>query len=133
MECTVGSHGVALPSSNKILGLGIALNLIFSGVEIGAGILFQSLALISDALHNIGDVAAIGIGLWAHNLSKKMPDENNTFGYKNAESMAVLINSVSLIIICAYLMLEGGYRLAFGFENQSNGWVMFWVASVELQ
>lgn len=116
--------------SKTLLLASIVLNLLFSAIEAGAGVILQSLALISDALHNVGDAATIGIGLWAHSLARKLPSQSNTFGYRNAESMAILINSISLVVICAYLMLEGFYRLFFKPSVEIDGMMVFWIASV---
>ncbi len=86
------------------------LNLSITIVQIVGGLLSNSLSLLSDALHNLGDSSAIFIAFLAGKKSRKKPDEKNTFGYKRIEILAALFNAVVLIAICIFLFFEAYER-----------------------
>ena len=73
------------------------LNFIISAVEIAGGMLSGSLALFSDALHNLGDAFAVLIAYVAGKIGARQPDHRMTFGFKRAEILAALLNAVILI------------------------------------
>ena len=74
--------------------------------QIIGGFLSGSLALLSDALHNLTDVLSLVISYIASILSKKKATNTRTFGYKRAEIIAAFINASSLIVIAIYLVFE---------------------------
>lgn len=112
------------------LWISIGLNLMITLAEFVGGILSNSLALLSDALHNLNDTASLGISLFARKVSKKDPNAEKTFGYKRAEIVGAFINLITLVLIALFLIKEGVERF---FEPQIiNGYVMFAVAIVGL-
>lgn len=120
-------HGTTTESR---LWISIFLNLAITIAEFIGGILSNSLALLSDALHNLSDTASLGISLIARKISKKSPDAQKTFGYKRAEIIAAFINLVALVIIAFFLIKEGIERF---FDPQIiDGGIMLWVALVGL-
>ena len=86
------------------------LNLSITVVQIIGGLLSNSLSLLSDAIHNLGDSSAIFIAFIAAKISRKQPNEHFTFGYKRAEILAALFNSGVLIAICIFLVVEAFHR-----------------------
>ena len=86
------------------------LNFSISLVQVAGGILSNSLSLISDAIHNLGDTSAVFIAFLAGKHANKKPDAQKTFGYKRAEILAALFNSVVLIAICIFLIMEAYER-----------------------
>lgn len=93
---------------NKLLWVTL-LNFSITIVQIIGGFFSNSLSLISDAIHNLGDSSAIFIAFLAGKHAEKQPDERKTFGYKRTEILAALFNAVILIGICAYLFY-GAYE-----------------------
>ncbi|MFV0267129.1 MAG: cation diffusion facilitator family transporter [Draconibacterium sp.] len=87
------------------------LNLSITVVQIIGGLIANSLSLLSDALHNLGDSSAIFIAFVAGRISKRKPDTKNTFGYKRVEILAALFNAIVLIAICIFLFYEAYGRL----------------------
>lgn len=87
------------------------LNLIITIAQITGGIISGSLALISDAIHNLSDSFSVILAWLAQVLSRKPSTLKSTFGYKRAEILAAFINSVALIGISAYLIFEAVNRL----------------------
>lgn len=102
------------------------LNLSITIVQIVGGVISNSLSLLSDALHNLGDSSAIFIAFLAGKRSKKLPDEKNTFGYKRIEILAALFNAVVLIAICLFLFFEAYKR--FVHPEEIKGKLMLFIA-----
>ncbi len=107
-------HDAAELRGKKLLFVTL-LNFSITVVQIIGGIIANSLSLLSDALHNLGDSSAIFIAFLAGKRSQKKPDFKKTFGYKRIEILAALFNAVVLIGICVYLFFEAYHR----FKNPS--------------
>ncbi len=106
----------------------VVLNIVISTVELIGGLLSNSLALISDALHNFSDGIALLIAYITLKMSKKAPNKQLTFGYKRIQILAAMFNAVTLIAICVFLLVEAFHRL----QNPSEveGYSMLIVASI---
>lgn len=100
------SHYHISDYKGRNLLISILLNSVITIAQIIGGFLSGSLALLSDALHNLTDVISLVISYIAAALSKKDATISRTFGYKRAEIIAAFINASSLIIIAVYLMFE---------------------------
>lgn len=87
------------------------LNFSITIVQIIGGIVSNSLSLISDSIHNLGDSSAIFIAFLAGKRASKQPDEHKTFGYHRNEILVALFNAVVLIVICVFLFFEAYNRL----------------------
>ncbi|MDD3738416.1 MAG: cation diffusion facilitator family transporter [Lentimicrobiaceae bacterium] len=105
-----GHHQHKEMSSAKLLWVTV-LNFSITVVQVIGGLISNSLSLLSDALHNLGDTSAIFIAFLAGKRSQKSADEKNTFGYKRVEILAALFNAVVLIVICVFLFFEAYKRL----------------------
>ena len=106
------------------------LNLSITVVQVIGGLISNSLSLLSDALHNLGDSSAIFIAFIAGKISNKKPDEKKTFGYKRVEILAALFNAIVLIAICVFLLYEAYQR--FTNPEPIKGRLMFIVATFGL-
>lgn len=102
------------------------LNFSISLVQVAGGIISNSLSLISDAIHNLGDTSAIFIAFLAGKHADKRPDGRKTFGYKRTEILAALFNAVVLIAICFFLFVEAYER--FRNPQTIKGGIMLSVA-----
>jgi len=102
------SHGHEHTGRN--LAITVILNGIITISQFAGGIISGSLALISDALHNLSDVISVILAYMAHRISLKPQTAKSTFGYKRAEILAAFINAISLIAISVYLMVEAFKR-----------------------
>lgn len=98
------------PSKRNIL-ISLVLNFVITIAEIVGGLLSNSLALLSDALHNLSDTFSIFISYTAMIVGKKKSTSKNTFGYKRIEILAALLNGIILIVISIYLFYEAYQRL----------------------
>ncbi len=88
--------------------------------EFSVGLRANSLALLSDAGHNLTDVIALGLSWVALRLSQRPADASRTFGYHRAGILAALFNSSSLVIIALLIFLEAYKRLLMPLEVQSG-------------
>jgi cobalt-zinc-cadmium efflux system protein len=88
-----------------------ALNLVITAAELAGGLVAGSLALLSDAAHNLGDVGAVVVALGARRLSRRSPTTRHTYGFKRAEVLAALANAVTLIAVTALIAREAVQRL----------------------
>lgn len=108
----------------------IFLNLIITAAQIVGGIISGSLALISDAIHNLSDSVSVILAWLAQVLSRKPTTLKSTFGYKRAEILAAFFNSIALIVISVYLIYEAINRLLHP-EPVDPKW-MFWLGLLGL-
>jgi len=105
------SHGVSADADRGKLRIALALILGFMAAEVVAGILANSLALLSDAAHMLTDAAAIALSLVALRLSKRPARGHMTFGLKRAEILSAQINGVTLLVLATIIAIEGVRRL----------------------
>jgi len=108
--------------------IGIVLNVTFVIIEFVAGLFTNSLALISDAGHNLSDVSSLFLALWAIRLLKVKPTQTFTYGYKKATVLVSLFNSVVLLIAVGVIGYESLHR--FLEPQPVEGVLMAWVAGV---
>lgn len=83
------------------------INILLSLVELIAGILGRSVALIGDALHNTSDAFSILIAILAYKIGLKKSNAQYTFGFKRAEIIGAFVNLILLFISALYLVVEG--------------------------
>jgi len=114
---------------NRLI-ISAGLNFATTVAQIVGGILSGSLSLISDALHNLSDTAALVISLFAVRLSKRKNTEAQTFGYKRAEILAALFNACVLVVVSIFLFKEALAR--FTHPHAINSLLMLSVASIGL-
>lgn len=103
-------HGAAHANASA-LTKALVLTGSFMVIEVVAGLLTGSLALISDAAHMFTDTAGLGIALAAIKIAQKPADSRRTFGYQRFEILAAALNAVLLFGVAAYIMIEGYQRL----------------------
>ncbi len=106
------------------------LNVFITIAELIGGLLANSLALLSDAIHNLSDTLAILLAYIAGRVSKRRSNTKKTFGYKRIEILAAFINASVLIVISVFLIYEAGHRF---FDPQPiKGLLMMVVATAGL-
>ncbi|VAX43156.1 Cation efflux system protein CzcD [Acinetobacter calcoaceticus] len=124
------SHAVVTEGNAKKLTIALALTTTFLIVEVIAGLITQSLALLSDAAHMFTDAAALAIALVAIQISKRPADNKRTFGYQRFEILAALFNALMLFVVAVYILYEAYIRFSKPPEIQSVG--MLIVATIGL-
>lgn len=124
------SHQHGKLSGNRLL-FSIVLNIIITASQIVGGLISGSLALISDAVHNLSDVISLIISYIANLLTnKKKQTLHKTFGFKRAEIIAAFVNSATLIIIAVFLAIEAVKR--FNNPQEIGSEIVIWLALVAI-
>ncbi len=106
------------------------LNLLFSVFEFIGGILTGSVAIVSDALHDAGDAASIGISYFLEKKSKKQPDENYTYGYARYSVIGGLITTLILLIGSGIMIYNAVGRILSPTRINYDGMIIFAVVGV---
>ena len=101
------------------------LNLAFSTFEFIGGILTGSVAIVSDAVHDIGDAASIGISYFLEKKSKKKPDNNYTYGYARYSAVGGAITTLILLIGSIAVIYNAVQRIITPTEINYNGMIVF--------
>ena len=109
------------------MGAAVALTLLFVVVEAVSGWVAHSLALLSDAGHNLADAAALGFSWYAIWIAGKPSHEGMTFGYHRVGVFAALANAISLVLIALFIGWEAIVRIRE--PAMANGRVMIAVAA----
>lgn len=109
-----GHHTHAFPGEDgteKRLLATLALNLFIPLIQIAGGLFAHSMALVSDALHNLSDFTAVLISYIAHRIGKRGASTRNTFGYRRAEVIAALVNGAILAAASAFIVYHAFKRM----------------------
>jgi cobalt-zinc-cadmium efflux system protein len=102
------------------LALSLFLTLAFVFIEAIAGIIGNSLALLTDAMHNLTDVIALGLSWYAIRLTTQPANARRTYGYHRVGILVALLNSTTLVLISAGIFYEAWRRLTNPPEVQSG-------------
>jgi cobalt-zinc-cadmium efflux system protein len=122
---TVDSHTHTLRS--KHLAAAIGLNAVIFLVEIVGGVMINSMALISDALHNFSDLLALTLSYAASRVVLLKSNSQKSYGYGRVEILVAFVNASALVIIGIYVIYEGARR--FADPQVVNGTWMLSIAS----
>lgn len=106
------------------------LNLSFSIFEFSGGLLTGSIAIISDAVHDIGDAASIGISYFLEKKSQKKPDEIYTYGYSRYSVIGSLITTLILLLGSVMLIYNAIRRIIIPTQINYNGMTIFAIIGV---
>lgn len=122
------SHAHAHGSKGTVLKLSLAATATFVAVQVIAGLHAGSLALLSDAGHNMTDAIALALALFGVYMQSKPADESRTFGYGRGGVLAAFVNALSLVLLSVYLLYESIERLAN--PQPVHEITMIWVAGL---
>lgn len=122
-------HGhETIKSLNAAFITGICLNVGYVVIEAIFGILYDSMGLLSDAGHNLSDVASLIIAMTAFRLMTHKSDSKHTYGYKKISIQASLINALLLYVAVGAILVESIGKLLH--PTEVNGDAIAWVAAV---
>ena len=97
--------------TEKNILIAFILNLSFSFIELFGGIITNSFAIISDAIHDFGDAISIGISYFLEKISKRKPDDKHTFGYLRYSVLGGLITTVILLVGSLIVIYNSIFRI----------------------
>jgi len=104
-------HGVRADADVRPLATALALILAFMAAEVAAGVVANSLALLSDAAHMLVDAAALGLSVWAAKLVQRPAGGEMTFGFRRAEILSAQANAITLLVLGVLIVAEAIQRL----------------------
>src|ERR1700689_4289885 len=118
-------HGAGGPT--RVLKISLAVTLGYIGLLVVAGIRAHSLALLSEAGHNLSDFLALLLSLVAVYFQSRPASSTKTYGYHRAGVLAALVNATSLVAVAFFIFYEAFRRLQHPEHVQAS--VMMWVAA----
>ena len=122
------SHSHAPADFNRAFAIGVVLNTGFVVVEAAYGFLANSLALLADAGHNLGDVLGLLLAWGAAALVKRRPTARHTYGLKRSSILASLANAILLLVAVGMIVWEAVRR--FGQPEPVAEMTVLWVAAI---
>ena len=111
--------------TEKNILIAFILNLAFSAFEFIGGIFTGSVAIVSDAVHDLGDAASIGISYLLEKKSKKQPDEKYTYGYARYSVIGSVITTLFLLFGSLMVISNAVNRIIAPVEINYNGMIVF--------
>src|SRR5947208_7655603 len=117
-------HGAGSPT--RVLKISLVVTLGYIVLLVVAGIRAHSLALLSEAGHNLSDFLALLLSLVAVYFQTRPANPTKTFGYQRAGVLAALVNASSLVVVSFFIFYEAFRRLQH--PEQVHASVMMWVA-----
>lgn len=124
------SHNHNHLNTGKNLKIAFFLNLGFTIFEIIGGIYVNSVAIISDAVHDLGDSLSLGTAWYLNEKSKKKADKNFSFGYARFSLLGALINSLVLIFGSIYVIYEAVGRILKPEHSDAAGMMIFAIIGI---
>ena len=123
-------HHDHTPTSAARILTAFLLNLFFSVFELIGGILTGSVAILSDAIHDLGDAAGIGLSFFLERKSRKQPDATHTYGYARYSVLGGLITTVILLAGSCLVIYNAILRLLNPPPIHYNGMLIFAVVGI---
>ena len=124
----VHQHTHNIESINSALVIGIILNSLFVFIVAIAGFYYDSLALLSDAGHNLSDVISLILALLAFRLVQMKPTSKYTYGYKKSSILVSLLNAIILLVAVGMILSESIVKIRH--PEPIDGNAIAWVAGV---
>ncbi|MFV8224771.1 cation diffusion facilitator family transporter, partial [Christiangramia aquimixticola] len=123
-------HQHSHDNSGKNLKLAFFLNLAFTILEFIGGLYVNSVAIISDAVHDLGDSLSLGTSWYLDNKSKKDSNSKFSYGYRRFSLLGALINSLVLIGGSIYVIYEAVGRILEPEHSDAQGMIIFAIIGV---
>lgn len=114
------SHGAALGR----MKMAFVLNLVFACVELAGGLWTNSVAILSDALHDFGDALAVALAIFLEKFSQKQSDGNFSYGYRRFSTLGALITGMILIVGSIFILIESVPRLLNPQQPHAEGMIL---------
>ncbi len=112
--------------ASKNITVAFFLNLVFACIELAGGLWTNSVAILSDAMHDFGDSIALGVSWYLQKVSARGRDKHYTYGYRRFSLLGALFISVVLIVGSVFIIREAVVRIIHPEEAKAAG--MFWLA-----
>lgn len=116
--------------SSKNILTAFVLNLLFAIVELIGGLITNSVAILSDAIHDFGDSLSLGVTYFLQKKSKKRGDDKYTYGYRRFSLLGSIFISVVLLFGSMVMIKESAYRLFNPQETNASGMILLSVLGI---
>lgn len=127
-----GHHHHGHADSIRVLRVSLVLTLAYIGLLIVTGLRAHSLALLSEAGHNVSDFLALLMSLAALYIQRRPPSATKTFGYDRAGVLAAFLNALTLVGVAFYIFVEAAKRLYAPVAVHATAMIWVGVAGVLL-
>lgn len=111
--------------TEKNILVAFLLNLLFSIFEFVGGLFINSVAILSDSIHDMGDAMSIGVSYFLERKSKKKPDDKYTYGYVRYSVLGSIITTIILIVGSVLVIYNSIQRIISPVEINYNGMIIF--------
>jgi cobalt-zinc-cadmium efflux system protein len=116
------------PNTSKLLGVSLFITAAYILVTLFFGIRAHSLALLSEAGHNVSDFLALLLSWVAVYVQTLQPSDTKTYGYHRAGVLAAFVNAITLVVVSIFIFIEAFHRLRQPVPVHAG--VMIWVAGI---
>lgn len=124
------SHIHKTDGSLENISFAFILNLVFAVIEVIGGLITNSVAIMSDALHDIGDSISLGMAWFLQKKSRKKSDEFYTYGYRRFSLLGAIFISIVLIVSSVFILRECIIRLSNPQVANAKGMLIFAIVGV---
>lgn len=114
-------HGHSHQHDVKNIKIAFFLNLSFTIIELIGGVFVNSVAILSDAVHDLGDSLSLGLSWYFQKLSKKGRSKTFSYGYKRFSLLGAIINSIVLVVGSVFIIIETLPRLINPVQPDAKG------------
>lgn len=122
------NHGHSHDTGN--IKIAFFINLVFTVIEIIGGVLTNSVAILSDAVHDLGDSLSLGLAWYFQNYSKKERTQSYSYGYGRFSLLGAIINSIVLVVGSVFIFVEAIPRLLNPQQPDTGGMMILAVLGV---
>jgi cobalt-zinc-cadmium efflux system protein len=126
----MSDHNHNHSNSTSNLTIAFIINIVFTIIEVIGGLYTNSIAILSDAVHDLGDSISLGMSAFLERVSKRAPDEKYTFGYQRFSLLGALISSLVLFGGTVFILTETIPRLLNPQEVDAKGMLVFSVLGI---
>lgn len=124
------SHIHKTDGSLENISFAFILNLVFAVIEVIGGLITNSVAIMSDALHDIGDSISLGMAWFLQKKSRKKSDEFYSYGYRRFSLLGAIFISIVLIVSSVFILRECIIRLSNPQVANAKGMLIFAIVGV---
>ena len=117
-------------STEKNILIAFVLNLVFSLIEIAGGLFTNSVAILSDAIHDFGDAFSIGVSCFLERKSKKKPNETYTYGYLRYSVLGAFITTIILTIGSIVVLTGAIFRIIHPVSLHYEGMILLAILGI---
>jgi cobalt-zinc-cadmium efflux system protein len=124
------NHNHESHSSGKNIAFAFVLNLSFAFIELAGGLLTNSIAILSDALHDFGDSLSLGVAYYLQRVSDRRGDSRFSYGYKRFSLLGSVFISIVLVISSVFIIREGVARIIEPQEADAHGMLLLSILGI---